>query len=258
MATEQAISHWPQDAWARAFWGQQELPAHKRLLADTAAWLDPQPGQRWLDLGCGSGQLSAALWRASAGGLAEIVGLDCAAANAKAFDRLRATLVPPPGGRLRFVHGDFSSSLSLWRDGHFDGIVSGLAIQYAESYSAQEGRWTTAAYDHLLRESRRLLRPGGSFVFSVNVPNPSWGRVSLASIGGVFQSSRPLRFLKRTWRMWRYSCWLRSQARRGRFHFLPIDTIVGKLADSGLTAIEHRLSYAEQAYLIRCRRPAGS
>lgn len=258
MATEQAINPWPQTACARAFWGQQELPAYRRLLADTASWLNPQPGQRWLDLGCGGGPLSATLWRISEGSLAEIVGIDCAAANAKAFKKLRTTLQPSPGERLRFHQGDFSSGLSHWPDRYFDGIVSGLAIQYAESYSAAEGRWTTAAYDQVFREVRRLLRPGGMFVFSVNVPNPSWGRVALASATGAFQTRRPLRYLKRTWRMWRYSRWLCNEARRGRFHFLPLAAIVTRLIDAGLHAVEHRLSYANQAYLIRCARPVTS
>jgi SAM-dependent methyltransferase len=257
VATEQVINCWPQNACARAFWGQQELPAYRRLLADTAAWLDPQAGQRWLDLGCGGGPLSAMLWRASGGSLAEVVGLDCAAMNAKAYADLRAALQPPPGERLRFVQGDFSSGLSQWQDGYFDGIVSGLAIQYAESYSQEERCWTTAAYDHVLREIRRLLRPGGVFVFSVNVPDPSWGRVALASVTGVFQTRRPLRYLKRTWRMWRYSSWVRSEAKRGRFHYLSIPALVAKLTDAGLGAIEHRLSYANQAYLIRCQRPCS-
>lgn len=46
---------------ARVFWGgQQTLPAYKELLRDTVTWLDPWPGQRWLDLGCGRGQLTPA------------------------------------------------------------------------------------------------------------------------------------------------------------------------------------------------------
>ena len=41
-----------------------------------------------------------------------------------------------------FVVGDFSHGLTSWPDARFDGIVSGLAVQYAESYSEAERRWT--------------------------------------------------------------------------------------------------------------------
>jgi SAM-dependent methyltransferase len=255
-ATVPAVNHWHDDRCARAFWGQQDAPPYRRLLADTTAWLDPRPGERWLDLGCGCGQLTQALWTKAEGRLRQIVGLDCAAANEAAFGKLRAAVRPPAGPeQIRFVCADFSDGLASWEKKSFDGAVSGLAIQYAESYSEEQGRWTTEAYEHLLREIYRVLRPGGRFVFSVNVPEPAWGKVALRSLHGVFQMRQPGRFLKRAWRMMRYGAWLKEEARRGRFHFLPWDAIEVRLTAAGFTACEHRLSYAGQAYVIRCRRP---
>jgi SAM-dependent methyltransferase len=251
------LNYWHNPACARAFWGQQELPPYRQLLADTAAWLDPQPGESWLDLGCGGGQLTQTLWVKSDGTLEEVVGLDCATANAEAFRKLRATVEPAASAdHIRFVCADFSNGLAAWEDGRFHGVVSGLAIQYAESYSEAEGRWTTDAYDHLLAEVQRLLQRGGRFVFSVNVPEPSWSKVALHSLAGVFAARRPSRYLKKAWRMMRYGSWLKREARRGRFHFLPWPAIAAKLQDVGFVAIEHRLSYVYQAYVIRCRKAA--
>src|SRR5947209_18980263 len=92
--TPAAVNYWPDDACARAFWGQQEVPPYKRLLADTIAWLDPQPGEQWLDLGCGCGQLTRGLWTKSRGTLARIVSSDCAAVNERAIRKLQGTLEP--------------------------------------------------------------------------------------------------------------------------------------------------------------------
>jgi SAM-dependent methyltransferase len=248
------INYWHSPSCARAFWGQQDLPPYQQLLADTVAWLDPRPGERWLDLGCGGGQLARALWVQSGGAVAEVVGLDCAAANAAAFRKLRTTVQPAADeDRLRFVCADFSRGLAAWEAGRFDGIVSGLAIQYAESYSEPDGRWTSAAYDHLLAEVQRLLRPGGRFVFSVNVPEPSWGKVGLYSLAATFTARKPLRYLKRAWRMMRYGGWLKREARTGRFHFLPWEAIAAKLSRAGFVGVEHRMSYVGQAYVVRCR-----
>jgi SAM-dependent methyltransferase len=247
-------NYWPDDACARAFWSQHLLPPYQRLLRDTADWLVPRPRERWLDLGCGGGQLSRALWLESGGRLAEVVGLDCAAVNERAFAKLRAELRPPSDDALRFVLGDFSDGLADWPDGRFDGVVSGLAIQYAESWSDAEGRWTCAAYDRVLSEAARLLRPGGRFVFSVNVPEPSWGRVALRSLLGAFRHRNPFRYLLKAYRMWRYGGWLKRQARLGRFHYLPRDAIRAKLAAAGFDPIEDRLSFAGQAYLFRAWR----
>jgi SAM-dependent methyltransferase len=251
-----AVNHWPEAKCARAFWDQQAAPPYQKLLRDTAAWLEPAPGQRWLDLGCGSGQLTRALWEKSGGTLAEVVALDCAGINERSIARVREAVQPAPTAeQMRFVHADFSAGLAAFPAGRFDGAVSGLAIQYAESWSAARGCWTTDAYDRLLADVFRVLRPGGAFVFSVNVPEPAWVKVALYGLPAVFRTRHPLRFAKNALRMLRYGSWLKGEARRGRFHYLPVEAIVAKLAGAGFTGVEHRLSYARQAYILRCRRP---
>jgi SAM-dependent methyltransferase len=250
-----ATNHWPDARCAKAFWGQHEVPPYQQLLADTLGWADPAPGERWLDLGCGGGAISRAIWERTGGRVAEVVGTDCAAANEDAYARLRESLTPPPGKRVRFVCHDFSSGLGPFADGGFDHAVSGLSVSYAESFDEAAGRWTTAAYDHLLSELYRVIRPGGRFVFSVNVPEPSWGRVARHSLGAALRSDRPLRFLKRSWRMMRYGRWLKREARTGRFHYLPADAVTRKLTAVGFAPVAHRLSYCDQAYIFRAVKP---
>src|SRR5947209_3659370 len=94
MSPKGGVNYWPDSACARAFWGQHELPPYRRLLRDTAQWLNPAPGDCWLDLGCGCGQLTQALWEKSGGELKQIVSIDCAQENEKAFVKLRSGTHP--------------------------------------------------------------------------------------------------------------------------------------------------------------------
>jgi ubiquinone/menaquinone biosynthesis C-methylase UbiE len=251
MTATTARNYWTDARCAKAFWGQQELPAYRRLLADTLDWANPGPGERWLDLGCGGGAITTGIWQRTGGGVAQVVGVDCAAANADRYERLKASLYPAPGERVRFICHDFSSRLGLFADATFDHAVSGLSISYAEHYDEASGTWTETAYDRVLAEVRRVLRPGGRFVFSVNVPKPSWLKVGLWSLGGLFRSARPLQYIKKSWRMLRYGAWLKREARRGRFHYLPAETVSAKLRAAGYRASDCRLSYAGQAYIFR-------
>lgn len=252
--SSRTANYWPDSKCAKAFWGQNELLPYQELFADTVAWLEPRPDESWLDLGCGAGRLSRAIWNETAGQVREVIGLDCAAANGAVYDRFRASLAPGARDRFQFVAADFSDGLAAWPSHRFNGVVSGLAISYAESYSESESRWTQAAYDRILQEVHRILTPGGRFVFSVNVPNPAWGTVARAALRNLFRNKRPQIFLLKAWRMWRYGGWLKREARRGRFHYLPLEDIEQKLMAFGFRSIESRLSFANQAYLIRARK----
>jgi hypothetical protein len=72
---------------------------------------------------------------------------------------------------------------------------------------------------------------------------------------GVFRVARPLRFLKNSIRMLKYGAWLKREARVGRFHYLPADTVCAKLAAAGFVGVEHRVSFVGQAFIFRGWRP---
>src|SRR5262245_41886594 len=103
-----AKNHWIEDRCAKALWGQHALAPFRRLVADTIDWAAPAADETWLDLGCGGGTLSRALWERTAGS-ANVVGVDCAAINADRYAALRQTLGCRAGDGPRFVCHDFSS-----------------------------------------------------------------------------------------------------------------------------------------------------
>jgi ubiquinone/menaquinone biosynthesis C-methylase UbiE len=252
-------NHWPDDRCAKAFWDQHKALPYQQLLQDTAARVDPRPGERWLDLGCGSGQLTRVLWEKSGGGLGQIVSMDCAAANEDAIARLRSRYQPPVDAeRIRFAVGNFSDGLPQFNSAHFDGIVSGLAISYAEYRDPTTGRFTDHAYNRLLEEMFRVLRPGGRLVFSVNVPDPAFGKIFWKSLRGAFRITKPAKTLINALRMMRYGGWLKREAARGRFHYLPLPEIERRLRHVGFAEVDGGLSYAGQAYVIRAGKRAAA
>lgn len=128
--------------------------AVKQRLVELA---DLRPGQRALDVGCGTGTL--ALMLAEAQPEAEIVGLD---GDPRALAIARGK--PCPGGKVSFDEG---MSFALpYPDASFDRATSSLMLHHL----------TTANRERTLREIARVLRPGGGLaVLDFGVPGGGWG-----------------------------------------------------------------------------------
>ena len=114
-------------------------PAMLALAGDVA-------GRRILDAGCGSGPLSAALRDRGA----DVTGID-ASARMLALARRRL------GDDAALHVADLSDPLPF-ADGAFDDVVSSLVLHYLEDWGPT------------LAEMRRVLRPGGRLIASVDHP----------------------------------------------------------------------------------------
>jgi trans-aconitate methyltransferase len=124
--------------WDPDLYGARASFVH-RMAGDLVELLAPRPGERILDLGCGPGDLTAALHGAGA----IVVGLDASAAMI-ASARARAGTAGPS-----FIVGD---GQSLDYEGEFDAVFSNAALH-----------WMPRASD-VARGVARALRPGGRFV----------------------------------------------------------------------------------------------
>jgi SAM-dependent methyltransferase len=154
-----AIRDYYEDLW-------QRLPADLEppSFASRSRFLlgNVRPGDRVLDVGCGTGEFTAALGQAGA----RAIGVEVAEA---ALERARARhhgidfRLVPIDGPLPF------------EDNSFELVWAGEVIEHV----ADTARW--------LSEVRRVLVPGGRLLIST----PSHGRLRVA-VGGVERFSEPL------------------------------------------------------------------
>jgi len=141
-------------------WDSSRYAANGRFVATlgvaVVALLNPQPGERILDAGCGDGALTEQL--ASSGAI--LRGVDSSPAMIAA-------------ARARGLHVDEANLTALPYDGEFDAVFSNAALHWIPE----------SAQPDLLAGIHRALRPGGRFVAEMGgLGNIAAIRVALSTV----------------------------------------------------------------------------
>ena len=119
------------------------LGLHRQWKRQLLAWLQPQQGERWLDLCCGTGDLALALAR-TVRPSGQVTGLDAAAAPLQLAEERRQQ---EPWLDVEWVQGD--ATASQLPSAHFDGVVMAYGLRNLADPAAG------------IQEIRRVLKPGG-------------------------------------------------------------------------------------------------
>ncbi len=151
-----------------ASWDARAYDESFRFVSDHAgelvALLDPQPGERILDLGCGTGLLAAAIAERGA----SVVGLD---SDAAMIEAARAQFPASRRQPLEFIEGDGEALAESSLAGPFDAVFSNAALH-----------WMTRP-EAVLQGLRALLRPGGRLVAELG------GRGNVAIVEGALRDA---------------------------------------------------------------------
>jgi arsenite methyltransferase len=139
--------------WAEQGRGEEMERHHISIAEQTIRLMSLRPGERVLDLGCGTGWATRILARAVEGGpegLGQVVGLDVSDQMVR-----RARAASRDFNNILYVWG--SATEIPWEDDYFDKVLSIESFYY---YPDQD-----AALEELLR----VMAPGGSVFILINL-----------------------------------------------------------------------------------------
>lgn len=165
-----------------------ERPALQALVGDVA-------GKSVLDAGCASGENVAALLARGA----TVTAVDI---SSKMIQIVRERF----GDAVSAFVADLAQPLTHCKDASFDLVLSSLTMHYIE-------HWTP-----VLREFRRVLRPGGRVVFSTHHPEVTRGLVP---------DYFPKTYVRDTWA-------IAGQTVSVAYWHRPLETMLAEIAASGL------------------------
>lgn len=211
-------------AWAgEPSWGVWSVPEQQlRLLPDD------MNGMRAVELGCGTGYVSA--WMARRG--AAVCGID----NSERQLGTARRLAREHGVALELVHGN--AERTPWPDASFDFAVS----EYGASIWADPYLW--------IPEAVRLLRPGGGLVFLGNHP--------LAVLAMDLASDAPLgQTLRNPYFGMHRVDWREQDGSAGTIFNLPISQWMRLFTDTGLEVVAYHELRAPSREGARYHVPAA-
>lgn len=245
---------WLKPEIAIAYADQEAGRPHREMMKVIQGLVEPSPSQKWLDIGCGSGRLMQAIWEEAQGCVGEIIGLDCNPANEELIARRFEAIKPKPEpGQIRFILGDVSNSLYQFNNHEFDGVTAGLVLPYIENWDQGSQQWNDRAYLKVLLEIKRILKTGGQFVWTTDMPNPKFNRIFFASWREILTAGLKLpRALTSAYTLLKFSRWLVKSANQGRFHYHTIEQIKEDLRETGFHIKEIIPTYAGVAWAICC------
>lgn len=246
---------WQDRLTAFSFRYQRLVQPYRDMIDVFSTMIERRRGMCIFDVGCGSGRIIELVVHDLALEPSAVTAIDLSPyAIAYARESLAALDSTTP---IEYAVRDLSSPdcFQAWPDASYDLVTASLCLQYAQHWDELRQCWTTTAYQRALSELYRLLKPGGQLVFSVDTPDPNFWVLAVRSQKEIF----------RTW--WRAPYLmvmagilllqgreLARIAKTGRFHFLPLEQVMTMLEEAGFRDIQHRLTFANLAWAISCRK----
>lgn len=246
---------WTNSLVSFAYRYQKEARPYKDMMVVFGNALPRKKGMKVLDIGCGSGRILKLIKDDAALEPSSIMASDVSgpALEEAKKEALRRGWTCP----VEFIQSDISSPqwCASLKKGDYDLVTAGLSLQYAEARDLVSGRWTTKAYERVLSDIHGLLKPGGQLVFSANTPNPDFSIIARESKKEIFRVWWKAPFMLGVAAiMVAHGRKLVREANRGRFNYLPVETVAEFLKKAGFRDIKFTLTYAGLAWVISCQK----
>ncbi len=241
------------------FWGPkygsiypylEDATPYKKLLKQIEEYIDPKPGERWLDLGTGSGAIVDLIWNKSKGHIKEIVALDLTDVMLEHLRKRIPSLVPQPSyHHITLVKHNLSKRLPF-EDSSFDGVTASLVLTYIEEHEGSKG---IGALRAIFNEVHRVLTPGGEFVWTTPKYGVNFAKVFAASWREIFDPRKCYNLFYGP-AILRYALKIQKKGRKGEYQFLPEARFLELLANAGFSDTRTAYSFANQALVLSSKK----
>lgn len=225
--------------------------AYKELLKTKRAFIKKysKPNEYWLDLGSGSGAVIELLLKKNHP-IKKVLATDNYPSFLGALEERFYALGQSKSLEIKQLDLRYKTPFP---DNCFDGISANLVIPYITHFEGLSGR---QAFKALMREIYRILKPGGSLIWSTPVPGVNFTKVFLASLKDIL-NPKQLENLYYGPKILSHAFHIARKGRTQLYHFLEDKELKKLLEEIGFTDFTCNRSFANQANVIYIRKPEG-
>jgi len=233
------------EEYAKIYINLEKASPYQHLSKVIEDLIEPREGDVCLDMGCGPAKMSQIIWKKSKERTRKIIGIDIVLKPAReTLERINHSIP------LELIYGDIGQKFPF-PDDHFDLIVANLVIPYVIDFHGQNGK---NAFERLLKETYRILKPKGHMVWSTPKKDVHFQWVFLASIPDMLNVYEYIihkditRILQGT-RILKHALEIQRKGKEGIYTFLEKDELEKMLLKIGFINPIWQRTFTQQVWV---------
>ena len=237
------------EEYAEIYYHLEDTKPYYDLARSIKELVGPRDKDIWLDVGCGPAKMSKMIWEKSKGKVKKISGIDIVLEPARETLSKLSKNVP-----FELRYANLAMRLPF-PDNFFNGIVANLCLSYVIDFEGEKGE---KAFESVLREIYRILKPGGHLVWSTPKHNvhfqwnfvhsiPDMLNIKKQITHGIIGLSVGMKILK-------HALEIQKKGKKGIYTFLPKNELENLLFQIGFVSPVWKKTFTRQVWVNRVEK----
>jgi len=238
------------EEYAEIYYHLEDTKPYYDLARSIKELVGPRDKDIWLDVGCGPAKMSKMIWEKSKGKVRKIIGIDIVLEPARETLSKLSKNVP-----FELRYANLAKRLPF-PNNFFNGVVANLCLSYVIDFEGEKGE---KAFEAVLREIYRILKPGGHLVWSTPKHNvhfqwnfvhsiPDMLNIKKQITHGIIGLSVGMKILK-------HALEIQKKGKKGIYTFLPKNELENLLFQIGFVSPVWKKTFTRQVWVNRIEKP---
>jgi len=243
LAWNEEFKFW--EKYAKIYVYMERGKHYRDLIKTMKSFIEPRPGEIWLDAGCGPAKMSELIWEKSEGKVKKIYGVDIVLSAAREKLAQLGNSIP-----LELKYVNLGERLPF-SDNSFDGIISNNVLSYVIEFEGSRGKEGMLC---LFKELNRVLRPGGQLIWSTPEPKMHSEIAFISSIPDIIRERRNLPSLSIAIQLLRLGLEVKKKSKAGIYTFLTPKEW-NEVLEEGFVSLTWKFVFTHQLWVNKSIKP---